>query len=432
MVTVPFVTAQVDGPANEVPAMAWLVCAAGLGAAARNRPALLWPMLIAAGLAIGAKTTSVPLAGALVAFALWSNRDQLRPLAWHLAGATLAAGVVGLSWYLRTLIEHGSPFWPYSAAPWGDPVPPLVDSYRSLFSSPRATLEGNVDQYLTVMAGGWLTLGAAVLAPLWAPRREVVAGSCLVGASIVLWSFAPTTGVSTIAQLSTSISGTRFLFPVVGLAALTLALSAKGHGPRATAGVGALAAAVAWNLGQILTGDFPGAFSSAWLIGGALAGALLAALAARAALPRLPTRRPLGPGLAAVAVVIAAAGLAVPSSGYSARYAFNTANFDGPLVGFFERDGYAEDDRPISMTPEIFGMLSGDELDRRVELVALDESCESVAARRESGWVIVRKDRLYRSRLGYTVGDCMADVPPAAMVGPYQVYAPVTDGTHQP
>ena len=427
MVTVPFLTAQVDGPANEVPAMAWLVCAAGLGAAARDRPVLLWPMVIAAGLAVGAKTTVLPLTVVLVAFALWRSRDRLRSLAWPLMGAALVAGIVGVSWYLRTLIEHGSPFWPYAATPWGDPVPPLVDSYRSLFSSPRATLEGNVGQYVTVMAGGWLTLGAAILSPLWAPRREVVAGSSLVAASLLLWSLAPTTGVSVFPELSASVSGTRFLFPVVALAAFTLALSARGHDARGRVGAVALAASTAWSLGQILTGEFPAAFSGLWLVGGALAGGLLAGLAAPGALPRLPSSRRLGAGLTAVAALVTAAGLAVAANGYSARYAFHTANFDGPLVRLFQEAEIAEDDRPISMTPEIFGMLTGDDLDRRVELVALDEPCGSVAARRERGWVIIREDRLYRSRLGYTVGDCLADVPPTAMVGSYRVYSPGRD-----
>jgi len=422
MVTVPYVVAQVDGPANEVPAMAWLVCAAGLGAAARERPALLWPMIVAAGLAVGSKTTVLPLTAALVAFALWRGRARLRPLAWPLMGAALVAGIVGVSWYLRTLIEHGSPFWPYAAAPWGDPVPPLVDSYHSLFSSPRAALEGNAGSYVTVMAGAWLTLGASILAPLWAPRREVIAGSVLVVASMILWSLAPTTGVSVFPELSASVSGTRFLFPVVALAALTLALSTTGS--RGWVGAAALAAGVAWNLGQILTGEFPGAFSSPWLAGGAAAGGLLAGLAGAGALSRLPSSRRVATGLAALTVLVAAAGLAVAASGYSARYAFHTGNFDGPLVRLFEAPGIAEDDRPVFMTPEIFGMLTGDGLDRRVELVALDEPCGSVAARRERGWVVIRQDRLLREQIGYTVGDCLAEVPPAANAGPYRVYSP--------
>jgi len=428
MVTVPTLASQVDGPANEVPSMAWLLCAAGLGAAARNRPALLWPMIIAAGLAVGSKTTAVPLTAALVAFALWRDRERLRPLTWPLAAAALVGGVVGASWYLRTLIEHGSPFWPFAAGPWGDPVPPILDSYRSLLSSPRATLEGTVGLYAVAMSGGWLTLGAAVLAPLWAPRREVVAGSALVVASVLLWSSAPTTGVSELPQFSASVSQTRYLLPVVALAAFTLALSAQGQGLRANVGVVALAASVAWSLGQIVTGEFPDAFSSAWLIGGAVAGGVLASLRRLRATSWSPPSGAVRAGLAGAAVVAGAAGLAAASSGYSSRYAFNSATFDGPLVRLFESPRFADDDRPISMTPEIFGTLTGDGLDRRVEMVALNEPCDSLAARRERGWLIIRQDELYRSRLGYTAGDCLTGVPPAATAGPYSVYSPARRG----
>ena len=77
------------------------------------------------------------------------------------------------------------------------------------------------------------------------------------------------------------------------------------------------------------------------------------------------------------------------------------------------------------MTPEIFGMLTGDDLDRRVELIPVDESCASVKQRRTRGWVIIRKDPVLRSHLGYTVGDCLADERPFATAGVYRVYAPL-------
>ena len=63
-------------------------------------------------------------------------------------------------------------------------------------------------------------------------------------------------------------------------------------------------------------------------------------------------------------LVAGAAGLAVAASGYTDRYAFHTQNFDGPLVRLFQSAAMADDDRPVSMTPEIFGMLTGDDLDR--------------------------------------------------------------------
>jgi hypothetical protein len=115
----------------------------------------------------------------------------------------------------------------------------------------------------------------------------------------------------------------------------------------------------------------------------------------------------------------------VASSGYTSRYAFHTANFDGPLVRLFESGAMADDDRPVSMTPLIFGMLTGDGLDRRVDLIPLGESCASVEARRRRGLVILRKDPLYRSHLGYTAGDCLGEVHPSATVGQYRVYAPL-------
>ena len=94
------------------------------------------------------------------------------------------------------------------------------------------------------MSGAWLTLGAAVLAPLWAPQREVIAGSALVAGSVLLWSSAPTTGSRTSRSLSAPVSQTRYLFPAVALAALMLAVSATGGGgARGRIGVAALAIA---------------------------------------------------------------------------------------------------------------------------------------------------------------------------------------------
>ena len=91
VLTVPFLVTQVDGPAIDVPALAWLVCAAGLAAAARERPALLCFMLIAAGLAIGSKTTALPLTAVLVAAVLVA-RPRPAPAAGLAARGVGSAG----------------------------------------------------------------------------------------------------------------------------------------------------------------------------------------------------------------------------------------------------------------------------------------------------------------------------------------------------
>lgn len=425
VLTVPFLTTQVDNAANDVPALAWLVCAAGLAAAARERPALLCSMLIAAGLAVGSKTTVLPLAGVLVAAVLWRDRDRLRPLGRPLAASALLAAVVGATWYVRTLIEHGSPFWPFAAAPWGDPVPPFLDSYRSLLSAPRETLDGHVRGYITVLSGAWLTLGAAAIAFLWAPRRRLLVGSALVVGSVLLWSSAPTTGVSDFPRLSASVSQTRYLFPAVALAALVLAVSTTLGGSRARMGVAALAISVTWNVAQIASGDFPDAFSSTWLVGGALGGVVLASAAGRLRQAPLVESWQLRTALAGAVLVTGAAVLAIAASGYTDRYALHTPNIERPLVRLFESAPLAGDRRAIAMSPEIYGMLSGDGLDRRVDLIPLRESCASVEERRARGWVIIRTDPLYRSRLGYTVGDCFIGERPFATPGLYRVYAPL-------
>jgi hypothetical protein len=78
------------------------------------------------------------------------------------------------------------------------------------------------------------------------------------------------------------------------------------------------------------------------------------------------------------------------------------------------------------MTPDIFGMLTGDDLGRRVDLIPVDEPCASVERRRARGWVIIREDPVLRSELGYTVGDCLIEARPFATVGSYRVYAPLS------
>ncbi len=90
--------------------------------ASRRRPALLAPALLAAGLAIGTKTTTLPLALLVLVLAFVAARRELRRLARPLALAGAAALALGGYWYLRNLVDHGSPFWPFVATPWGDAV----------------------------------------------------------------------------------------------------------------------------------------------------------------------------------------------------------------------------------------------------------------------------------------------------------------------
>ncbi|MEA2295462.1 MAG: hypothetical protein QOE86_3101, partial [Solirubrobacteraceae bacterium] len=133
---VPILAALYIGPHTDVGALAWLTCCATL--VATREPRLLAPAVVAAGLALGAKTTTAPL---IAAIALLGVRPPLRPRAALVAAAVVAAVVGGLL-YFRVLVEHGSPFWPFIATPWGDRVPSFLDRIDvTFFSRPQATLD---------------------------------------------------------------------------------------------------------------------------------------------------------------------------------------------------------------------------------------------------------------------------------------------------
>jgi len=113
VVTLPWLFRQLNEVLTDLPVLAWATATAALCAGVPRRPALLPIAFVGAGLAIGTKTTPiVPVAVALVA-AVVVVRPRLRQMSRWLALSALAAFVVGGIWYLRNLVDHGSPFWPF-------------------------------------------------------------------------------------------------------------------------------------------------------------------------------------------------------------------------------------------------------------------------------------------------------------------------------
>src|SRR4051794_36806478 len=133
---------QSNGSITDPPALAWLVVCAALVAMSRRNRALLVPAVVAAGLALGGKTTVLPNLVLVLAIGLWAGwRARELPVRPLLIAALVATGVGGV-WYLRNLFEHGSPFWPLVAAPWGDPLPQSVQLVKTSFlDAPRATID---------------------------------------------------------------------------------------------------------------------------------------------------------------------------------------------------------------------------------------------------------------------------------------------------
>ena len=400
----PLVLDQLRGPGTDIPAFAWLLSCAALALCAQRRPALLAPALVAAGLAVGTKTTALPLAALALAAGFWGRRDALRPLLPALGAAALAAAAVGGYWYARNLVDHGSPFWPFLATSWGDPVPRYLQMFdASLLGDPGGTLEGRVGTYLDFVGGGPLLLLCALLAPLAARRRPVLAGAAAVAVVTFVWALGPFTGKSGAhPALDLSLSTTRYLLPVFAAAALTLALVTREGGVAGRAAMAVLGASAAWSVVAAFGQDFPRAPSPLVPLVGLGLGALAALV--------LPARR-LAPALAAGAVGLWLV-LAIGAPSFPARYG-EARNFGSGLVAWLDgRAGFASGGGPVAFAPAPLGVLAGPRLTHDLELIPAREGCGAVRSRARRGLVVIRRDRLQRFFEPFTAAQCLRGIRP--------------------
>jgi hypothetical protein len=355
------VASQLGGASLDPAALAWLLSCAALCACSRERPALLAPAVAAAGLAIGTKTTAAPLSLLVLAVGAWPVRGALRPLVRPLVAAVALAFGVGGVWYLRNTVQHGWPLWPFSAAPWGDPRPPIIANADVKFiDRPGATIDRLGDYYLHHFGGPLLLFCGALAAAVAARSRTVLFVALAALGSLFIWMNAPFTGV--------------------------------------------FGATRAFDIG---TGD-----ATRYLLPGAAGGAVLVWL-----VPRLRTpRRGVSAALAgAVAVLGVGALAAVAATGFVERHG-RTGTRESPLAAWFAaqpawRDGSA----PIASTWSLVGTLAGDRLQHPLVLVDAEEACRRGAA---AGWLVVDRNE---ARLRGAPG-CAA--PPGYSDRDYEAYGP--------
>jgi hypothetical protein len=376
--------------------------------------------VIATGLAIGTKTTALPLGIVVLGAGVILLRRNLRPIAGALAVGFGVFLVVGCFWYARDLIEHGSPFWPFSSSPWGDPVPQFLQSYKSFLSSPRDTLAGRLDLYASWMGGAVVLLSAALaLAALRGDRRLRWMGGLLLGL-LLLWASAPSTAKARI--FDASVSQTRYLLPAIGFAAVLIALASRGSRRFELVALGALSIALIWNLGQLFTGAFPASAPNLAIVGGALSGAAIGALIAMPLRDRVHVPSPLVSGAAAA---VAAVLLAIPAADWVSHHGDHRANFDAGLAKFLSARGdFRAGNQPIWMTPLLAGPLAGDRLQHNLNLIPARMPCPQVARLRRNGWVIILENRTWVDAVGYTVGGCLKREPPLAEIDGFRIYQP--------
>jgi hypothetical protein len=421
LASAPLLVAQLNGAKNDLPALAWLVCSGALAAASVRRPALLAPAVVAAGLAVGTKTPALLPVALALALAIAVNRSRLRPLALPLGVAGAAALVIGGTWYARNLVAHGSPFWPFVAFPWGDPLPPFIDRMSdSLLDRPDQTLDGRLGSYRDRLAGGVILLAGGLAVPLLARRRAPLAAAGTVAVMLLVWAGAPATGAPDPPVQDVSLTTVRYLLPTIAVAALALGLAARGTGVGGVAAIFALAGGAIWNLERDLELGFGAVPPDSQLLGAGALGAVAAVLLARVRIPRAARA-----AAAPVTAALAASLLALAASGYLERHADARPYHSAELVGWFAaRPGFERDERPIWMAPTVLGLLAGDTLQRRPELIPADEPCARVRERRRAGWVVIRLRRAAATLHPFTAGRCLAGIEPAYRNPSYLAYAP--------
>lgn len=415
---------QSNGALTDPSSLAWLVACAALCAAARERPVLLAPALVAGGLAVGTKTTTAVLTVAVLAAAGWALRAELRAL-WRplaLAGA-LAVGAGGV-WYLRNLFDHGSPLWPFVAAPWGDPLPPAMGTINESFAQhPRETVEVVGHYYTSRFLGGIVLLAAGAMAPLLAWRRRAVwVASAATVVSFVIWARAPFTGVPPQAvRIPEGVfSTTRYLAPAIAAAVLALALAGSGRGWRSRLAQLALAVGIAIEVVQTFRLGWPAVPSAATPLAGALAGAVLAAVLTVATRRRARDRAPAALRFALVAGALAAGALlAATANGYLRRHV-ESRIFANRVTGWMAHR--PEDSRPVWSEPILLATLTSDHLRRRLRPIPHGEDCADVRRHARRGYVMIFIGPLPQA-VGPRLSHCIAR-PPAYADDAYLIWTP--------
>jgi len=428
--TVPVLLQQVPTAGTDLPGVCWLAVCAGLVACSVERPRLLGPAVLAGGLAVGTKTTAVPLVVLALATGVWIHRRRLAGLAPALVPAVLGAGVVGGLWYVRDFVDHGSPLWPFLSLHGGDPVPSFLVPLRpSFLSRPLATIDGPVkvyrDSYTWQLAGAWVLLAGGLLAPLVSRRRAVWLAGASVGLGLLAWANAPVTGAPANPGLwELTASTNRYVLPVLVAAGLALGLLGRAGGLARRVSIGVLGLGLVVNVvgasRYVPTSiELPPA---GWIVAGVLAGALTA-VAAGVRGGREPGRILLA-GVGLVAGLGLALGLAWGSGGFLSRsVAAANAPFVGPVAWFDSQPGYIDGSAPIAMADLTVATLAGDRYQHPLELIAADASCAAVRARARVGWVVVTTFQFPGFR-PFTAARCLAGERPLDTDLGYAVYGP--------
>jgi hypothetical protein len=435
---VPWDVLETSGVWTDLAGLAWLSCCIALCVITRDEPGALGPALVAAALAVGTKTTTVPFALGAIGWALWTNRSWLRHHLVRFAMFGVPALGLGSVWYVANWIVYGAPLWPFSRVPAGPPQPRIFAAYGARFiadpihaarlAGPSVLLDG-FGGGLVLVAGVVLIAIASLLPSQRPARRIVVVGTATVLLDVLLWATAAFTGVTHGSAFLVFV-GLRYLtFAPVAAAAMFALICRRPSAIRAVALV-LMAAATGVNLWEIHQDDLlrypvkpPLVFCAALGCIGVLVGLL--AGRARAA-PHVMQLRALAP---AVTIGIGLA-LAAPASSYLRHYVQverRVYSTDAPAIEFLSRQpGWVHGDAPVAAGLEAYASLAGPDFTHPLSFIPANEPCTAVRAAASRGWVVLETNPVTSFHTRYEAPlACLQGIRPAARLRNHvTIYAP--------
>jgi hypothetical protein len=433
----PVMITQLSGPNTDLLTLTWVLCTAALCRGAISESSLLPVALVAGGVAVGTKTTAIPIVVVLLAVTGWLSRREVarHRLTLALAGAT-ALGI-GAVWYIQDLVVYHAPLYPFSRFPAGPKLPPVITVLGARFlRDPAAAVRvATATGYARGLGAGLvLAVGVVLTAVLLPTVRErrlrglIAIAVAAAAAEALLWSAAPFTGWSGQPGSRTLVlAGIRYLLPGLALFAVAVGLASRVGGVLGLSARGFTAAALAadlWADTSFQVGVRPH-------LPTILAAALVGALAATAI--GLRDRWPAGfwRAVAAAVALVAIGAMSVATHGYLGRHltVARAVHVDEPAILTYlaQQPAWSHGHLPIASGPVADALFAGPTFDHPLSVITEQTSCRVVRADARQGWVVLPSRAAAPEVPGaasYDRSRCLAGTPPTFSSGGVSVFRP--------
>jgi hypothetical protein len=420
---------------NDVAAFAFLAAAVGLCLASRTDPRALGLAIVAAGVSIGIKTTTVPLVVIAIVWAAYRLRGDPRLRAISVAGLGVFGVALGALWYALNIVKYHAPLWPFSRFPSGPPQPYLWRTLGATFlHTPVETArELGWHIYRGYLAGELILLGAifVVIPMAFLPaqrdlRRKLLFGAAVAALYVAVWSDTQFTGVSHLIPLL-AYSTLRYLTAAPVLVACLLAVIARRPGRSRYIAIGVLLAALVFNLvedSHLTAGLLPSLPACVAL---ALIG-LLAGLLSEHGTAVTRALRPsyVVPVLTVVGVVLTAP-LARSYFDYYVVSNVTALRTEVPLLNYLRtQPSWVNGHAPVAAGDEAAATFAGPTFNHPLSYVGRHEPCPQLRAAAMTGWLIMWAKPAGKFKgLSYAPRSrCLKGITPVAQPGPHsRIYA---------